>query len=417
MRQAPPRFALQRRHLLAGGMSAALLAGCDNSNGPQSTQRRRVVVVGAGIVGASIAYFLSKGGAKVTLIDKEGPASHASRRTFAWINASWAKQPRDYHSLNQLGVSGWHYLEQDLAIPMRWSGALEWFDAPERMAKLQADIREQQDWGEPAQMLSAHEVAAREPSLADAAQAAAFSPRDGAVDPILATQMLIDGARKFGADIITPCTLKDVTLKGDTLKSAQTSCGDIRADTLVLATGAAPDMASKIAHSDVPQRTTPGVIAVTAPMPPVLRHILAAPGVHMHQRMDGRVVLGEQAGAPRTQAHMERLRGRPRTFATKEIAAQHSARLLNAASAYVPQLSQARIEETAIGWRPLPLDGHPVIGASPARPDVYLAITHSGVTLAPAIGQLAAYEILETRTINRLAPYRPGRTFELVKRY
>ena len=56
-----------------------------------------ILVVGAGLIGASIAYHLSILGAKVTVIDKQGPASHASRGTFAWINASYAKQPQHYH--------------------------------------------------------------------------------------------------------------------------------------------------------------------------------------------------------------------------------------------------------------------------------------------------------------------------------
>ncbi|MEO0410455.1 MAG: FAD-dependent oxidoreductase [Pseudomonadota bacterium] len=395
--------------------AAGLLASCgagESANGPL-----KVVVVGAGIVGASIAYFLAKNGAKVTIIDKEGPASHASKGTFAWINASWAKQPRDYHSLNQLGVSGWHYLEQDLAIPMRWSGAFEWFDSQARMATLERQIAQQQEWGEPAQMLSAANMAAREPALA-AAFPAAFSPRDGAVDPVAATRMLVEGAQKFGAKLMVPAALADVEMEGETLRAAQLASGEsIPADKLVLATGAAPNMAKTFAKSHVPQRSTAGIIAITYPMAPVIRHILAAPGIHLHQRIDGRVVLGEEAGPPQTQAHMQRLVGRPRRFLSADIEKEHAARLSAMASAVVPALGQAKIEQTIIGWRPLPLDGHPVIGISPQRPDVYLAITHSGVTLAPAIGQLAAYELLEARAISRLEPYRPGRTFAEVFRY
>jgi glycine/D-amino acid oxidase-like deaminating enzyme len=65
----------------------------------------------------------------------------------------------------------------------------------------------------------------------------------------------------------------------------------------------------------------------------------------------------------------------------------------------------------------LPLDGHPVIGASPERPDVYLAVMHSGVTLAPVVGQIAARELLDETVLERLQEFRPGRDFELVKRY
>ena len=59
-----------------------------------------------------------------------------------------------------------------------------------------------------------------------------------------------------------------------------------------------------------------------------------------------------------------------------------------------------------VGWRPLPEDGHPVIGFSAAAPKVYIAVMHSGVTLAPVVGRLAATEILDGVGVELLEPYR-----------
>ena len=125
----------------------------------------RVVVAGAGIIGASIAYHLAKAGARVTVIDQTGPASHASRGTFAWINATWAKQPRSYHRFNQESVADWHNLQQELKIPVSWGGSLEWFTGTERQRKLADQVSEQVRWGEPAQIVGAQRVAALEPEL------------------------------------------------------------------------------------------------------------------------------------------------------------------------------------------------------------------------------------------------------------
>ena len=69
-----------------------------------NAETRRYLIVGAGIVGTSIAYALQEAGAKVTLIDKDFPAARASSKTFAWINASYPKQPFNYHLLSRLGV-------------------------------------------------------------------------------------------------------------------------------------------------------------------------------------------------------------------------------------------------------------------------------------------------------------------------
>ena len=378
----------------------------------------QVVVAGAGIVGASIAYHLSRAGASVTVIDKQAPASHASRGTFAWINATWAKQPRSYHTLNRDSVAYWHELQLALNLPVRWGGSLEWFPTKERQDTLFDQIAEQVQWGEPSRMIDASEFAVLEPKvLLPADSMVAYSPNDGAVDPILATRLLLAAAERFGANVRYPSELTDVILKNGRLTAVQTSTGTVAAHRLVLATGAAQDVLKKAADIEIPQRSLPGVIAITKPMPRVLQRIISAPGVHMHQRDDGRVVLGEQDGAPQNEAHALRLSGRPNDFPSPIIAQEHARRMLAVALEFAPDLKDAQIEDVFIGWRPLPIDGHPVIGASPNRPDVYLAVMHSGVTLAPIVGQRASEELLTGTSVNSLERYRPDRDFALIKRY
>ena len=63
-----------------------------------------------------------------------------------------------------------------------------------------------------------------------------------------------------------------------------------------------------------------------------------------------------------------------------------------------------------VGWRPMPLDGYPVLGFASEAPNLYVALTHSGVTLAPALSQLAAQEICDGTPADAvLGPYRPQR--------
>lgn len=405
---------MDRRTLLKI-MAAVALSGCGRATVEKDL---RVVIAGAGIIGASIAYHLAKSGVGVTVVDRQGPATHASRGTFAWINATWAKQPRHYHSFSQDGVSNWRTLHQALNLPVRWGGSLEWFDNESRQERLVAQIAEQVEWGEPARMLSAAETAELEPRLrTGSGLTTAYSPNDGAVDPVLATQMLLSAAEELGATVSYPSLVESTTSSGGRLTSVETSTGSIKADRLVLATGAAPDTAERIAGIDIPQRTTPGVIALTQPMPRLLNRIVAAPGVHMHQRDDGRIVLGEAAGAPETEAHAIRLEGRPNDFPSNLIAEQHGKRMLELASRFVPGAIDAEIETACIGWRPRPIDGHPVLGFSPVKRDVYLSIMHSGVTLAPIVGQLVARELIDEVSIDGLDSYRPSRTFENITRY
>ena len=59
-----------------------------------------------------------------------------------------------------------------------------------------------------------------------------------------------------------------------------------------------------------------------------------------------------------------------------------------------------------LGLRPLPKDGQPIIGFPRGRRDVYLTVMHSGITLGPLVGRLAATEILDGVEVDPLAPYR-----------
>lgn len=410
-----PGIGIDRRTLLKLATATASLTAC----APQATaSRRRVAVIGGGIVGTSIAYHLVKGGADVTLLERGQLAERASRGTFAWINATWAKQPKHYHNLNQSGVAGWKQLQADLGIPVRWGGSLEWFETAEQHTWLRAQIAEQIKWGEPAQMLLSDRFTQLEPNVEFGdVESVAFSPNDGAVDPVLATRMLANATERAGGVVKVGCAVEAVRALDNGHVELKTSCGTLKVTDYVLATGADPDATEKLAGLDVPQRSTPGVIVVTKPLPRLINRIIVAPGVHVHQRGDGRLVLGEQGGAPDTEAHAERLRHRPNRFPDPALAEQHAARILAIAEQFLPGILAAQIEDVLIGWRPLPLDGHPVLGRSPNQSSAYIAIMHSGVTLAPIVGALVAKEILSGQRADGIDAYRPDRNFQPVRRY
>ena len=65
-----------------------------------------VVVVGAGIVGASIAYHLAVRGVSVTVLDAAEPGWGVSAASFSWLNAC-DKSPREYHDLNRRALDSW----------------------------------------------------------------------------------------------------------------------------------------------------------------------------------------------------------------------------------------------------------------------------------------------------------------------
>ncbi len=415
--QNPKSF--NRRHFNQWLAASVMTTASGGVWGKQPAGKKHVAIIGAGIIGSSIAYHLAKRGVWVTLIERETVASGASHGTFAWINATWAKQPRHYHAFSQKGVSSWHRLQRELDLPIVWGGSLEWFANNRQQARLTNDIAEQQAWGEPARMLTGAQAQALEPAVNfHGATQVASSPRDGAIDPVLVSKTLVAAAMQRDIQILERCEVLDIGNSPDKKrKLLETSCGLVKADYVVVATGPDPTAVKRLAGFDLPQRSTPGVIVVTTAVKPLLRGILVAPGIHIHQRMDGRLVMGEQEGAPENEVHAARLANRPTRFPSQFLADQHAQRLLAATRHFLPNLGQVEIDEVIIGWRPLPLDGLPVIGSSPQDDRIYVAVMHSGVSLAAITGDLVARELADGIEMDLLQPFRANRVFGIKNQY
>ncbi|MGH2668589.1 MAG: NAD(P)/FAD-dependent oxidoreductase, partial [bacterium] len=120
-----------------------------------------------------------------------------------------------------------------------------------------------------------------------------------------------------------------------------------------------------------------------------------APGVHFRPDGAGRIVLAESA-----HDHVWNQPG---------DGAWPPERSLAAVAAHLPALVGARIEATRVGVRPMPRDQKPMVGGIPGLDGFYVVTSHSGVTLGPLWGHLAAAELLDGIPDPRLAPFRPAR--------
>jgi len=351
----------------------------------------KIVIAGAGVLGASLAYHLAKRGARVTIVDAQHPAAGASGKSFGWLNATFSKRPRSYFDFSMLGIAGWHRLEQELngELKLQWGGSVAWFPPGSDAEQLRADVQHHQQWGYAARLLDHSEFRQLLPNVVPGKIAAAcHSEPEGAVDPIHAVSVLLEQARQSGAEVRYPCQVTGFD------RSVHTSQGAIEADTIVLACGVNSPQLAQLAGLKVPLKDAPGVLVHTTPLPQIIDRIVQAPGVHFRQKLDGRIIIGGQivAGAG---------------TATTDIA--DSQEIFREASRYLPALADAAIEQVTLGYRVMPADEYPIIGFAEARPNLYVAATHSGVTLAPAIGELAAIEILDGIPRPQLAPYRLSR--------
>ena len=357
----------------------------------QGERRDRIVIAGAGIIGASIAYQLAKRGASVTVLDRLKPANGATANSFAWINAQ--KQPFNYFTMSQVALGAWHDLHREIGpeLPVLWGGTVEWTSAPDRAARDAEALKRFQGWGYPTYAIDEQRLRALEPTIVPGPVAAAtYSESEGNADPVGVTDIVLARAEKAGARVRYPVELTGVDTRDGRLRSIRTSDGDLEADVLVIACGVDTPRVAAMAGISVRLTRSPGILVHTAPQPRVLNHIVLSPIGNIKQKMNGRIVTGLDFGSAREE----------------DTSREYGERFLQRMSAVLPRLKDASFDKVTLGFRPMPVDSHPIIGFPVGRRDAYITVMHSGVTLAPLVGRLAAVEILDGVRVQLLEPFR-----------
>ncbi len=365
----------------------------------------RIVVVGAGVIGASIAYHLVKRGANVVIVEAVRPGGGATEKSFGWINATFSKRPRAYFDLNQLGLAGWRRLEIELGgeLKVQWGGSVAWSVAATpangTAEDLRENVRRHQEWGYATHLINEEEFRRLLPNVTPGEfDAACHCEFEGAVDPVDALKALLRQVRELGGEVRYPFQADGLKLEGGRVKAIRAGESTIDADVVVLASGVATQRLAEMAKVSIPLKESQGVLVHTRPQPKLIDRVVLAPGVHCKQKLDGRVVVGGQIVAGVGTADGE-----------APDPADNGQRILREAARVLPGVRGVAVERVTVGLRVMPVDEYPIVGFCDACPNLYVAAMHSGVTLAPLIGQLAALEILDGAQVSLLEPYRPSR--------
>ncbi|SCK17829.1 FAD-binding oxidoreductase [Streptomyces sp. WMMB 322] len=332
-----------------------------------------LVVVGAGIVGASVACHAARAGAVVTLLDAGRPGAGVTTDSFAWIGLGPSGvRTGPAAALRATASDEYRRLEAELpGLPVTWSGSLSWGaadGAPEA--------------GPGQEIVDAATVAALEPALRQPPEWAVWTPGDGAVDPVGVTERLVAGARAHGArvraDIPVTAVSRDAAGR---VAGVETAAGPLSGETVVLAAGVAT------AALGAPL----GVSVPVDPSPARLFRFRAPAGL-VRTVVNNRDFDLRQAGTDRLLA-----------------AADSSERALAAVRSTFRGAADVELLSTRVGVRPMPADGEPIVGPVAEVPGLYLAVLHSAVALAPAVGRLVARELVDGAVEPALAGCRPGR--------
>jgi glycine/D-amino acid oxidase-like deaminating enzyme len=369
----------------------------------------RSIVIGAGIIGTCTALRLAQRGAQVSLIEASLPGEGTTGTSFAWTNAG-GKRPRAYFELNVAGMMAHRRLQAEWCdapwfVP---TGNLEWETTPEAQERLITHTQELRAWGYSATLLSPRSVMRElEPDLLiePSVEAVAFYPDEGHVYPRLLLTHLLRAARSLGVALSTGAKVIDFAMRGNRVGGVILKSGNqIDADVVVCCCGRWTSRVLSSAGVDLPlvSPDTPGSPAVgllvwSSGICADIRRVVHVSGMSIRPDGPSRLLMHSNE------------HDRMMTLQTPLSPPPQPAKdVLERARTVVRNMESAHVASAAIGIRPIPEDGLSAVGWIPGVEGLYVIVTHSGITLGPALAEMATREI-HGATEPMLTPFRPDR--------
>lgn len=397
-----------------------------------------VLVVGAGIVGAAVAWRLAAAGAEVLVIDRHGPAAGSSSSGEGNVLVS-DKLPGADLALALRSVALWRELAAEAggAFEFEPKGGVVVAATEDELASLTSLSRLQAAEGVEVELLGPEPLAVAEPNLSRRLAGAAWYPQDCQVQPMRAVAFLLAAATRLGCSFSRGVELLGAEHGGrGEVVAVTTSAGTITVgEAVVNATGPwAGETAARLGGA-VPVEPRRGHVLVTEPVPLVTAHKVYESGyvgsIHDDGEGHGTGGAGREAtagqerggqgggwscsGVVEATASGTMLLGSSREFAGWSAAPDPAvvAAIAARAVALYPVLAGVRLLRTYVGFRPATPDRLPAIGFDASCPNLLHATGHegAGIGLAPATAELAECLVLRRPAPIDPAPYDPGRRF------
>ena len=356
-----------------------------------------VVVIGGGIIGCSCAYYLSREGLKVQLVEKGPMGSGTSKagqcHIMLWelpeINVRLAEASKHlYEALSR---------EAPVDIEYRRTGSLAIVGQPEDMESFGETVESLRDLGLNCRLLNADELLELEPNAASDVGGGAYFPDDAQVNPLMATWALAQGARAEGAIIQAFTEVTGIDLSpGKKVAAVNTTAGKIPTEAVVNAAGPWSVAVGEMVGLDIPVTPRRGHLVVTEPVADDIIHnkIILAAGYIDSLEAGSRVAVAANVQQTRNGSLVL---GSSREFVgfDRSVNPEVVSLMLDRCLRFFPCLAGIHAIRAWAGLRPYSPDLLPIIGAVDSLEGFYVATGHEGIgiTLGPITGKLMSQVI------------------------
>jgi glycine/D-amino acid oxidase-like deaminating enzyme len=382
---------------------------------PEFPKTADVVIIGAGVIGASIAYQLAKRRVSAVVLEKGDPACGSSAACGGAIFLQ-SKSPGTHLKLALESAGYFPQLADELEVDIEYhqSGGMILIENEDQYRIIASSVEKQRAAGLQVDLLDTRQARTLEPALTEAVIGAAYCPTDAQVNPMRLTLALLHGARNLGARLFSRTAVVGLQQASGRVTAVKTVQGDIRTDVVVNAAGVYAPQIGEMAGVKVAIRPRRGQLMVTEAVSPLVgRCMLSAQyicakfnpelaasgggGISLEQTQNGNFVLGS------TREFVGFDRGT--TCAAMQAIAAQITRL-------IPALKYIRIIRVFAGLRPFTSHGLPNLGRISGLNGFIMAAGHEGdgITLSPITGKLIADLIVDGHADISLDEFRTQRS-------
>lgn len=367
------------------------------------------IVIGAGVMGASIAFHLAERGLKTAILERKVTASGATGHSSGLVRMHYdlaAESELTFKSY-KIYFSNWNERVGG-ECGFQQTGFMQ-IARREHEDKLRGNVANQQRIGINTSIISADDVKKLVPDfLTDQFDFAAYEPDSGYADATLTTNSFIEAAKRFGVALIQNCEVTAIHTSGGRVTGVSTTQGEFAAPTLVSAAGAWAKYVAKLANVDVPLETWTHDVAFLY-RPPSLGKIPAVidDTINCYFRPEGSALIlaaGED----------ESLRGEAPDAEDQTPTPTFLEKLIDAMVQRIPKIEESGLHSIHVGRDGITPDQRAIYSA--AGPDgFYLAcgLSGTGFKTSPAAGASLVELILDgaPKTVD-ITPFRFGRFAE-----